>query len=154
MASVNKVILVGNLGRDPEVRHAANGSMVVTLNLATTEKFKDRNGNSQESTEWHRVVLFGKLAEIAQTYLHKGSQAYIEGRLQTRSWQDQNNQTRYTTEIVGDRMQMLGSGKGGKSSEQPATVPAQPGSTHGDWDVPFDTPGNSVFPADFDGPPF
>ncbi|WP_095211281.1 single-stranded DNA-binding protein [Endozoicomonas ascidiicola] len=109
---VNKVILVGNLGNDPEFRSTANGSSIATLSVATSEAWKDRNtGQQQEKTEWHRVVLFGKLAEIAQQYVRKGSKIYIEGKLQTRKWQDQNGQDRYTTEIVVDgfsgQMQML-----------------------------------------------
>ncbi|WP_257284854.1 single-stranded DNA-binding protein [Endozoicomonas sp. SESOKO1] len=109
---VNKVILVGNLGNDPDVRFTPNGSAVANLSLATSESWKDRNtGQQQEKTEWHRVVIFGKLAEIAQQYLRKGSKVYIEGKLQTRKWQGQDGQDRYTTEIVVDgfsgQMQML-----------------------------------------------
>lgn len=111
---INKVILVGNLGRDPEVRYTSNGSAVATLNIATTDQWRDKQtGQNQERTEWHRVVLFGKLGEIAGEYLRKGRQVYIEGRLQTRKWQDQNGQDRYTTEIVANDMQMLGGGGGG-----------------------------------------
>ena len=113
MASVNKVILIGNLGRDPETRYMPSGDAMVNLNLATTDQWKDKNGEKQEKTEWHRVVIFGKTAEIAGQYLRKGSQVYIEGRLQTRKWTDKDNQERYTTEIVADRMQMLGSRSGG-----------------------------------------
>ncbi|WP_462152192.1 single-stranded DNA-binding protein [Pseudoalteromonas xiamenensis] len=109
---VNKVILVGNLGQDPEVRYMPNGNGVATISIATTDSWKDKNtGQMQERTEWHRVVLFGKLAEVAGEYLRKGSQVYIEGRLQTRKWTDQGGQERYTTEIVvdmGGQMQMLG----------------------------------------------
>ena len=108
---VNKVILVGNLGNDPDVRFTPNGSAVANLSLATSESWKDRNtGQQQERTEWHRVVIFGKLAEIAQQYLRKGSKVYIEGKLQTRKWQGQDGQDRYTTEVVVDitgQMQML-----------------------------------------------
>ncbi len=115
--SVNKVILIGNLGADPEVRYTQAGSAVANLRLATSEQWRDRNtGESQERTEWHRVVFFGKLAEIVQQYLRKGSKIYVEGRLQTRKWQDQAGQDRYTTEIVADAMQMLDSrGAGGGS---------------------------------------
>lgn len=114
--SVNKVILIGNLGKDPEVRSTANGGYVANLNLATTEVWRDRNsGERQERTEWHRVVFFGRTAELAQQYLHKGSKIYVEGKLQTRKWQDQNGQDRYMTEIVGDTMQFLDSkGSGGQ----------------------------------------
>lgn len=112
--SVNKVILIGNLGADPEVRSTANGGYVANLRMATTETWRDRNsGERQERTEWHRVVFFGRTAEIAQQYLRKGSKIYVEGKLQTRKWQDQNGQDRYTTEIVGDTMQFLDSKSGG-----------------------------------------
>jgi len=112
---INKVILVGNLGRDPEVRYSPNGSAVANVTLATSEQWKDRqSGEMQERTEWHRVVFFGKLAEIAGEYLKKGRQVYVEGRLQTRKWQDQSGQDRYTTEIVANEMQMLGGSGGGE----------------------------------------
>lgn len=107
MASVNKVILVGNLGADPEVRHTATGDAVCTLSLATTEKYKDKTGTQQEVTEWHRVAMFRRLAEIAGEYLRKGSSVYVEGRLKTRKWQDKNGQDRYTTEIEASEMKML-----------------------------------------------
>lgn len=111
--SVNKVILIGNLGQDPEVRFTPSGTAVANLNLATTDTWMDRqSGQRQERTEWHRVVMFNKTAEIAQQYLKKGSKVYIEGRLQTRKWQDQNGQDRYSTEIVANDMQML-DGRGG-----------------------------------------
>lgn len=116
--SVNKVILIGNLGADPEVRYTQGGSAVAKLRMATSEQWRDRNtGETQERTEWHRVVFFGKLAEIVQQYLKKGSKIYVEGRLQTNKWQDQSGQDRYTTEIIADVMQMLDSrGAGGSSS--------------------------------------
>ena len=131
---VNKVILVGNLGNDPEVRFTPNGSAIANLNLATSESWKDRNtGQQQERTEWHRVVIFGKLAEIAQQYLRKGSKVYIEGKLQTRKWQGQDGQDRYTTEVVVDitgQMQMLDSrqgdmGAGGYQPSAPQSAPQQ-----------------------------
>jgi len=110
---VNKVILVGHLGRDPEVRYSANGAAIANVSLATSESWKDKtSGEAQERTEWHRVVFFGRLAEIVGEYLKKGSQVYVEGRLQTRKWQDKEGQDRYTTEIVANDMQMLG-GRGG-----------------------------------------
>ncbi len=110
---VNKVILVGNLGQDPEVRYTANGAAVANITVATSEQWTDKqSGQKQEKTEWHRVVMFGRLGEIAGEYLRKGSQVYLEGKLQTRKWQDQNGQDRYTTEIVANEMQMLG-GRGG-----------------------------------------
>ncbi len=113
--SVNKVILVGNLGKDPEVRRLESGSVVATFPLATNESYKDKNGNRVDNTEWHNIVLWRGLAEISEKYLRKGSMVYIEGKLKTRSWEDQNNQTRYTTEVVGDNMTMLGSRDGGNS---------------------------------------
>jgi len=112
MASVNKAILVGNLGKDPEVRYMPGGEAVANITLATTDTWKDKSGTKQEKTEWHRVSFFGRQAEVVGEYLKKGSQVYIEGRIQTRKWQDKDGQDRYTTEIVADRMQMLG----GKSS--------------------------------------
>ena len=112
MASVNKVIIVGNLGRDPETRYMPEGGAITNISVATTEKWKDKNGEMQEKTEWHRVAFFGKLAEIAGEYLKKGSQVYVEGRLQTRKWQDKDGQDKYMTEIVANQMQMLGSRQG------------------------------------------
>lgn len=114
---VNKVILVGNLGQDPEVRFMPNGNAVANISIATSESWKDQQGQLQEKTEWHRVVMFRRLAEIAGEYLKKGSQVYLEGKLQTRKWQDQNGQDRYTTEIVADQMQMLGGRQGGGMSQ-------------------------------------
>ncbi|MDH5361460.1 MAG: single-stranded DNA-binding protein [Gammaproteobacteria bacterium] len=127
---INKVILVGNLGKDPEVRYMPNGNAVANLTLATSESWKDKNtGQQQDKTEWHRVVMFRRLAEIAGEYLKKGSQIYIEGKLQTRKWQDQQGQDRYTTEIVADELQMLGSraGAGGGSTEYNQEQPAYGG---------------------------
>jgi len=123
---INKVILVGNLGQDPEVRYTPGGAAITTISIATSESWKDKNtGQTQEKTEWHRVVFFGKLAEIAGEYLHKGSQVYVEGKLQTRKWQDKSGQDRYTTEVVIDSfngvMQMLGGkGEGGGQQRQPS----------------------------------
>jgi len=125
VASVNKVILVGNLGRDPEVRYTPDSSAITNISIATTDVWRDKNGDKQERTEWHRVAFFGKLAEIAGEYLKKGSQVYVEGRLQTRKWQDKDGQDRYTTEIVADRMQMLGSrgGMGGADAVDMDSAP-------------------------------
>jgi single-strand DNA-binding protein len=110
---VNKAILIGNLGRDPEIRYSPNGAAVANVSIVTTEAWKDRNtGEQQEKTEWHRVVFFGRLAEIVGEYLKKGSQVYVEGRIQTRKWQDKEGNDRFTTEIVASEMQMLG-GRGG-----------------------------------------
>ena len=114
---VNKVILVGNLGNDPEVRYMPNGNAVANLSLATSESWKDPQGQVQERTEWHRLTMYRRLAEIAGEYLKKGSQIYVEGKLQTRKWQDQQGQDRYTTEIIVDQMQMLG-GRGGEGGGQ------------------------------------
>jgi single-strand DNA-binding protein len=144
---INKVILVGHLGRDPEVRYTANGNAMANLSLATTEQWKDKTtGERQDKTEWHRIVMFSRLAEIAGEYLKKGSQVYIEGKLQTRKWQDKEGQDRYTTEIVANEMQMLGgrgdTGSAGfsrQSSAQPATESAGAGSGGDDFDddIPF-----------------
>jgi len=121
MASVNKVILVGSLGRDPEVRYMPNGEAVANFSMATSENWKDKQGQKQERTEWHNIVAYRKLAEIIGEYLKKGAPVYIEGRLQTRKWQDKEGNDRYTTEIIADQMQMLGSkndGGNGKTQRQ------------------------------------
>ena len=127
MASVNKVILIGNLGADPEVRYLPSGDAVTNIRIATTDTWKDKSGEKQEHTEWHRIAFFGKLAEIAGEYLKKGSQVYVEGSLRTRKWQDKEGKERYTTEIVADRMQMLGSRQGGgdaggREAKEPAAA--------------------------------
>jgi len=158
MASVNKVILVGNLGKDPEVRLTPGGDSIANITLATTESWKDKSGVKQEKTEWHRVSFFGRQAEVVGEYLRKGSQIYVEGRIQTRKWQDKEGQDRYTTEIVADRMQMLGGKSGGSSFEvveeqhtpaparasapaRQAPAPASPASARNfdnfDDDIPF-----------------
>ncbi len=150
---INKVILIGNMGQDPEVRYMPNGNAVANITVATTDSWKDKQtGERQERTEWHRVVLFRRLAEIAGEYLKKGSKVYIEGRLQTRKWQDQSGQDRYTTEIVANDMQMLDSRGGGGSAaydngfsggqqkSQPAAAPAPaPAAPDSDFDddIPF-----------------
>jgi len=141
MASVNKVILVGNLGRDPEVRYSPDGAAICNVSIATTSQWKDRNsGERREETEWHRVVFYNRLAEIAGEYLRKGRAVYVEGRLKTRKWQDKDTGAdRYSTEIVADQMQMLGGRDGGDSSmggdyqreappqrSRPAPAPQQP----------------------------
>lgn len=113
MASINKVMLIGNLGKDPEIRYMPSGDAIANLTLATTENWKDKSGEKQEKTEWHRVAMFGRLAEIAGEYLKKGSSVYIEGKLQTRKWQDKEGHDRYTTEIIANEMKMLGSRPGG-----------------------------------------
>ena len=113
MGSVNKVILVGNLGRDAELRYTPGGAAVATLNLATTEVFKDREGQRKEDTQWHRVILWGKTAETLQDYLTKGKQIYVEGKLQTRKWKDKDGNDKYTTEVRGDRVVLLSGGGGG-----------------------------------------
>jgi len=116
MASVNKVILIGNLGRDPEVRYMPNGEAVCNFSIATTDSWKDKSGAKQERTEWHNIVMYRKLAEIAGEYLKKGRPVYVEGRLQTRKWQTKEGQDRYTTEIIADQMQMLGGRDGAGSN--------------------------------------
>ena len=144
---INKVILVGNLGSDPEVRYMPNGNAVANVSVATSESWRDKeSGERQERTEWHRVVLFNRLGEIAGEYLKKGSKVYIEGSLRTRKWQDKNGQDRYTTEIVGSDMQMLdarGGSGGGDFASAPAPssmsapAPAPAGSDDFDDDIPF-----------------
>ncbi|MCC4799502.1 single-stranded DNA-binding protein [Enterovibrio norvegicus] len=136
---VNKVILIGNLGNDPEVRYLPNGGAVANLTVATSETWRDKStGENKEMTEWHRVVMYRRLAEIAGEYLKKGSKVYLEGRLQTRKWQGQDGQDRYTTEIVANEMQMLdsrsGGGMGGGQGQQPAQQNAQ--QQGGNWGQP------------------
>jgi len=142
---VNKVILIGHLGRDPEVRYMPSGSAVCNVTLATTESWKDKqSGEQKERTEWHNLVFYGRIAEIAGEYLRKGSQVYVEGRLQTRKWQDKNGNDRYTTEIIVNDMQMLGSRSGGsagfapqpESQSQAAPAPAAAADDFDD-DIPF-----------------
>ncbi len=135
MSGVNKVILMGRLGRDPEMRYTPSGTAIATLNLATSETYKDRDGNKQEHTEWHRVVLWDRKAEIAGEYLRKGSMAFIEGRLQTRKWTDKEGQERYTTEIAGDRLQLLG---GRRENDGGHDTPSQSGGGGGIDPVPGD----------------
>jgi len=146
---VNKVILVGNLGNDPDIRYAASGAAVANISLATAESWKDKNtGEQQKRTEWHRIVFFGRLAEIVGEYLRKGSQVYVEGRLQTRKWEDKEGKVLYTTEIVANEMQMLGgknnqdSGNAGNATATPSrqskTTPDSTGSDDFDADdIPF-----------------
>ncbi|ATA20308.1 MAG: single-stranded DNA-binding protein SSB1 [Gibbsiella quercinecans] len=143
---VNKVILVGNLGQDPEVRYMPNGGAVANITLATSESWRDKaTGEQKEKTEWHRVVLFGKLAEVAGEYLRKGSQVYIEGQLQTRKWQDQSGQDRYTTEVVvniGGSMQMLGGRQQGQGGGAGA---GQSAGGQGNWGQPQQPQGGNQF---------
>lgn len=122
--SVNKVILVGRLGKDPETRYMTNGEAVTNATLATSENWKDKSGEKQEKTEWHNLVFYRRLAEIAGEYLKKGSQVYVEGKLQTRKWQTKEGQDRYTTEIIVNEMQMLGSKSGGGNFEVVESKPA------------------------------
>lgn len=148
MASVNKVILVGNLGADPETRFMPNGDAVANIRLATTESWKDKaSGEKKEITEWHRVVLYRKLGEIAGQYLKKGSAVYIEGRIRTRKWQDKEGQERYTTEIEANEMQMLGGKPAGESApSQPKpqrnAQGAQGGAFEDDGEIPFQRHGS------------
>jgi single-strand DNA-binding protein len=138
MASVNKVILVGTLGRDPEIRYMPSGDAIASFSIATNDTWKDKSGKKQERTEWHRISMFGKPAEIAGQYLKKGSNVYLEGRLQTRKWADKDGVERQTTEVVADRMQMLG---GSRPSETSASAVPQTGSygqePGDDTDLPF-----------------
>ena len=140
MRGVNKVILVGNLGRDPEVRYIKDGTAVANLRLATSETWNDQNGQKQERTEWHRIVAWGKLAEIAKEYMSKGRQIYVEGKLQTRSWDDRDGNKRYTTEIKADQIIMLGTrgdSAGGRDTPTPPPEPAAAPFEAKEDDVPF-----------------
>lgn len=144
MASVNKVILIGNLGADPEKRFTGSGAAVTTFNIATTDRWNDKQGQKQERTEWHRIVVWGAQAENCEKYLSKGRPVYIEGRLQTRQWDDKEGNKRYTTEVVAQRVQFLGSRPGGGASTGDSAAPApadfNPGfadSNSGPDDVPF-----------------
>jgi single-strand DNA-binding protein len=141
MGSVNKVILVGNLGRDAELRYTPGGSPVATINLATTEVWNDKAGQRQEKTEWHRVVLWGKTAESLNEYLTKGKQIYVEGRLQTRQWDDKDGNKRYTTEIRGDRIVLLGGGGGGMAGGGGRQQPRSAGGSH---EEPMMEPGGEL----------
>lgn len=138
---INKVILIGNLGDDPETRYMPSGSAVTNIRVATTESWKDKNtGDQQERTEWHRVAMFGRLAEIAAEYLRKGSQVYIEGRIRTRKWQDKEGNDRYTTEIIANEMQMLGGRSSGAGAPAKVAEESGGGSSGGgelDDDIPF-----------------
>lgn len=142
MAGVNKAIIVGNLGRDPEMRSTQSGTQIANFSVATSRRYNNRDGQMQEETEWHRIVAFGRLAEICGQYLHKGKQVYIEGRIQTRSWDDDNGQKKYMTEIVANEMQMLGA-RGDAPAGDFGSPPQAAASTAGgaaaseDDDLPF-----------------
>ena len=136
MASINKVIIVGNLGRDPEVRYTADNKAITNVSIATTDRYKDKHsGEQKEITEWHRVVFFNRLGEIAAEYLKKGSQVYIEGKLRTRKWTDKDGAEKYSTEIIADQLQMLG----GRASEATSATPAPKAKPADDLDddIPF-----------------
>ncbi len=137
MAGLNKVTLIGNLGSDPEVRYTKNNKAVATISVATSESWKDKDGKPQKRTEWHRVVFFNRQAEIVGEYLHKGSLIYVEGKLQTRKWQDQSGQDRWTTEIIGSQMQMLEGGSVGAPQQQNAPDMPEAPDIEGDDDLPF-----------------
>ena len=143
MAGINKVIIVGNLGNDPEIRTMPNGEAVANISVATSESWTDKNtGERREVTEWHRIVLYRRLAEIAGQYLRKGSQVYVEGRLKTRKWQDNNGQDRYTTEIQGDNLQMLGGRQDEPKQSKPSNSKPEPLSAMAEQDcfsdnIPF-----------------
>ena len=142
MASINKAIIIGNLGDDPELRYTENNTAVTTLSIATNERWKDKDGQPQERTEWHRVVVFGRQAENCNQYLKKGRSVYIEGRIQTRKWEDKDGNTRYTTEIVAQTVQFLAGGRDGEYSPAPSNQ-NRPSGTGGynqafdDDDIPF-----------------
>ena len=149
---INKAIIVGTLGQDPEIKYTASGSAVVNVSVAINESWKDKQtGEAQERTEWHRIVMFNKLAEIASQYLKKGSQAYFEGRIQTRKWQDQSGNDRYTTEIVANDMQMLG----GRAQGADNTVPFKPpGQQSQPAQKPTSAPDTAPIDDGFDDIPF
>ena len=140
MASVNKVILIGNLGADPELRYTNTGSAVANFRIATTEQWTDKNGEKQEQTEWHRIVAWGKLGEICGRYLKKGRSVYVEGRLQTRAWEDQTGNKRYTTEIVAQSMKMLGRPTEGGDAGESTWERTQPAPAEEMPDIPVGTP--------------
>ncbi|CAM8659287.1 Ssb Single-stranded DNA-binding protein [Burkholderiales bacterium] len=149
MASVNKVILLGNLGRDPEVRYSPDGGAIANVSIATTSRYKDKSsGDMKEDTEWHRVVFFGRLAEIAGEYLKKGRPVYVEGRLRTRKWQDQSGQERLTTEVVAEQMQLLGGRDGGGGSSGGGSAPSLP--DEGGYSAPAPSAARSAPKAGFD----
>jgi single-strand DNA-binding protein len=136
--SVNKIVLVGHLGADPESRFTPSGVAVSTFNMATNESWKNKEGEYEDRTEWHRIVLYGKAAETASEYMKKGQLAYVEGRIRTRSWEDKDGMTRYTTEVLGDRFTMLGRKSENKSTAAPAEAGASAGGGGGDDDdLPF-----------------
>lgn len=140
--AINKVILVGNLGKDPELRYTGSGTAVASFTLATTERYKNAAGQPQEKTEWHNIVAWRQLAEICGKYLHKGKQVYIEGKITTRKWQDQTGNDRYTTEIVADQMHMLGRANEGQASTNPSAPGKPPASEpepafNPDDEIPF-----------------
>jgi len=138
VASINKVILIGNLGGDPEVRYTPSGRPVANFNIATTENWTNKDGGKEERTEWHRIVAWGRLGEICGEYLHKGRSVYIEGKLQTRSWEDREGNKRYTTEILAQTMQMLGpAGKEGKATGREERYPVEEPITVPEDDIPF-----------------
>lgn len=138
MAGVNRVILIGNLGKDPETRHTQTGAAICSFSLATNESWKNKDGGREERTEWHNIVTFGKVADICGQYLQKGKQVYIEGRLQTRSWDDRDGNKRYTTEIVASNMTMLGrAGEGGSDSQDEYEPPPQTAPRDDGDSIPF-----------------
>jgi len=143
MASLNKVMLIGNLGKDPEVRYTTSGQGVASFSLATTEKYKNKSGEWEEKTEWHNIVFWGRQAEICGEYLSKGKTVFVEGRLQTRKWQDKDGRDRYTTEIVGEKMQMLspkgdgGRAPGGRGGSEPTAAYDDPVGYNQEDDIPF-----------------
>lgn len=136
MSNVNKAIIIGRLGQDPDIRHTQTGQTVANLSAATSERYKDKSGQQQEQTEWHRITLWGKLGEIAEQYLKKGDLVYIEGKLKTRKWTDKNGQDRYTTEIVGNELRMLSS-KSDSATTQPTQTQPAPIADSTDDGLPF-----------------
>ncbi|MBU5638397.1 single-stranded DNA-binding protein [Geomonas sp. Red69] len=144
MASLNKVMLIGNLGKDPEVRYTAGGTAVASFSLATTDRIKGKDGNWEDKTEWHNITLWARLAEIAGEYLSKGKTVYIEGRLQTRKWTDKDGKDRYTTEIVGEKMQMLSAKGEGGGQRQGGGRPQQDYNQGGGYEEPVFNPDDEI----------
>jgi single-strand DNA-binding protein len=145
MASLNRVILIGNLGKDPDVRYTESGNVMATFPLATSEKFKNKAGDVEERTEWHNITLWARLAEIAGEYLAKGKSVFIEGRLKTRKWQDREGKDRYSTEIIGEKMLMLGGGNGSHAQGSKGGSGGNAGSVQDVGEMPF-SPGEDEIP--------
>jgi len=142
--ALNKVLLIGNVGKDPEIRHLQGGASVATITLATSERYRDRNGESRELTEWHTIIAWRQLADLAENYIRKGSQIYVEGRIRSRSWDDQNGQKRYVTEIQADSIQLLGRRSDNPASQQASQTQQQ--NYGGGYNAPAQQPAQQTTP--------